>query len=197
MGQFFRRAKIFHRYTPSARRAIYYAVHGASLRGSPEITPEDILLGLSRDHHDEECGFRFLREKCEELARAVNLPWSSSYRSNITLGSKNSPPLSESSKQVLLYAKQEANRAGLFWIDTDHLQAALFLEDGPSAAALEGIGYTLESTRSAGVDGRVRTPPRKPTIQEKFGIRVTPLGILVGFVFGLVIANLLWLLRSR
>jgi hypothetical protein len=98
---------------------------------------------------------------------------------------------------VLGYAKQEADKGGLFWIDTDHLQAALFLQGGPPASALEGIGYTLESTRSAGSDGRLRTPPRGPTFSERYGVRITPLGLFVGFLIGWILASLISLLRSR
>ena len=197
MGWFFGRAKTFHRYTASAKRAIFYAVHGASLRGSPEITPEDILLGLSRDPHDDECGFRLLHERCEEVAREVGIAWTTSYRSNITIGSRNSPPLSNGSKRVLAFAVREADQSRTFWIDTDHLQAALFLEGGLPASALEKIGYTLESTRAAGADGRVLTPPRKPTMREKFGgSRLTLLGLIVGLLLGLVLANVITLLRA-
>ena len=191
------RAKSFQRYTASAKRTIFYAAHGAVLRGSPQIAPEDILLGLARDRHDDDCGFRLLHEKREDIARGVGLFWNSSYRSNITIGGKNSPPLTSSSKRVLAFARHEADRTGAFWIDTDHLQAALFLEGGLPATVLAGIGYTLENTRSAGADGRLRTPPRKPTIQERLGIRVALLGVIVGFLLGLVIANLLPLMHLR
>lgn len=197
MGWLFGRAKMFQRYTSSARRVVFYAAHGASMRGSAEITPEDILLGLSRDRHDDDCGFRHLHERREDVARLVGLPWSAAGRSNIKIGSNNSPPLSDNAKRVLGYAKQEADQSGLFWIDTDHLQAALLLQGGPPAAALEGIGYTLESTRKAGSDGRLRTPPRRPTISERYGLRITPLGFFVGFLTGWLIVSLISFLRSR
>jgi hypothetical protein len=197
MIRLFGRAKMFQRYTSSARRVIFYAAHGAVLRESPEITPEDILLGLARDRHDDDCGFRHLHERREDVARAIDLPWSASGRSSIKIGRKNSPPLSDDAKCVLGYARQEADTGGLFWIDTDHLQAALFLQGGPPATALEGFGYTLENTRSAGSYGRLRTPPRRPTISERYGVRFTPLGLFVGILVGLVLANLVSLMRGQ
>lgn len=197
MAFLFGRAKIFHRYTPSARRAIFYSVHGAHLRESPEIAPEDILLGLARDRHDDDCGFRFLHERREDLADSVGLPWPASGRSTMKIGSKKSPPLSNAAKRVLGYAKQEADQSGLFWIDTDHLQAALLLQGGSPAAALEGIGYSLEGTRKAGAEGRLRTPPRRPTLSERLGVSPKVLGVLVGIVVGLIVANLFTLLHPR
>ena len=41
----------FDRYTPDARRALFFSRDEACKRGSPTIEPEHLLLGLARDGH--------------------------------------------------------------------------------------------------------------------------------------------------
>ena len=40
---------MFERYTETARRVVFFARYEASQFGSPEITPEHILLGFCRE----------------------------------------------------------------------------------------------------------------------------------------------------
>ena len=40
---------MFERYTPAARKAIFFARYEASQFGDPEIRPEHLLLGILRE----------------------------------------------------------------------------------------------------------------------------------------------------
>jgi len=189
--------KMFTRYTDSAKRAVFYAMKGSVARGSNQITPEDLLLGLARDRHHEECSFRFLQEKHDALALAVGLVWPSSEELLLKDNPPQKPPLSAASKRVLVHASREADEANQFWIDTDNLLAGLLLEGGAAAAALESIGYTLESTRLQGAEGRRRWPPKKPTLSRRLNVSPHVLWLLVGVIGGVLIVNLYNYSQSR
>ena len=190
------RRRLFARYTDSAKRVIFYAMHGAVERGAGEIEPNDILLGLARDKHHDECGFRFLHERREDLALAVGLEWPSLANCR-EQAKKKRPPLSAGSKSVLRIAHEEAEKSRQYWIDTDHLQVGLLLLEGPAAMVLEGIGYTIASTRQQGTAARLQWPPRQPTLAQRMRGYPTSLWVIVGGIVGVLITNLYFLIRNH
>ena len=69
-------------------------------------------------------------------------------------------PLSDSSKRVLAYAAEEAERLAQPFIEAVHLLLGLLRENGPAAEALRERGVTLEAVRS-----RMLTNPPAPGVQ--------------------------------
>jgi ATP-dependent Clp protease ATP-binding subunit ClpA len=191
------RPSLFPKLTASAKRAIFFATHGAIARGADEITPEDLLLGLARDPHHEECEFRFLYERREELAAAVSQPWPSFEAPWPQLRREDALPFSKKTKMVLRAATTEAKKTRQYWIDTDSLQMALLIDRGISATALQSIGYDIESTRKIGAEGRLRWPPQRPTIKQRLSVYPITVWILIGLVAGFLASNLYFLIRSR
>jgi ATP-dependent Clp protease ATP-binding subunit ClpA len=189
------RRKVFSRYTASAKQLIFYARYEALTRHADTITPVHLLLGLARKRHAEDCPFRFVHERREELAQAVGLSWldaPSSWSECI-----GNIPLAPESKRILAYAVLEARSTKSFWIDTDHLQAAILREGGEAANALQSIGYTLPSTRDAGVDARRRYPPKAPTVRQRFAQYSLSTWIFAGAIVGFLLNGLFEVLRSR
>jgi len=172
-------------------------MHGAVERGANEIEPKDILLGLARDKHQDECGFRFLRERREDLALAVGLTWPSLEKYREAATKKEPLPLSAESKRVLHIGREEAEKTKQYWIDTDHLQMGLLLLEGPPAMALEGIGYTIASTRQQGAAARLQWPPRQPNLAQRMRGYPTSLWVIVGGIVGVLITNLYFFIRNH
>ena len=133
---------MFDRYTEKARRTIFWARYEASQVGSPEITTEQLLLGLLRENPGL-LGFGVNRATFEQAVRsqiAKLAPTSTS----VDL------PLSDASKRVLTYGLEEANMLGHKDIDTQHLLLGLLREEqAPSAQLLRQHGIELASARGA------------------------------------------------
>jgi len=155
-----------------------------------------MLLGLSTDRHQEDCPFRFVHERREELASftGLSLPVFETPFPPLT---DPKPQLSNGSRRVLAYAVKEADTSGQFWIDTDHLQAGLIREGGIAAEALASIRYTLEATRAAGAKARMRWPPKKPTIAQRCATYPVWAWVIAGTLVGWLAVNLFNLIRSR
>jgi hypothetical protein len=61
---------------------------------------------------------------------------------------------------VIRYMRVEANSAGQYWIDIDHLLLALLRENGLAAKSLRDAGWSEERIKAAGSYGRARYPQR-------------------------------------
>lgn len=62
---------MFERFTERARRAIFHAKYEALARGSNEIEPKDIVLGLTWDPHQPGCPFAKIHDDADELRRLI------------------------------------------------------------------------------------------------------------------------------
>jgi len=146
---------MFDRYTEKARRTIFWARYEASQVGSPEITTEQLLLGL-------------LRENPGLLGPAVNqATFLQAVRSHMTklvpISTSADLPLSSASKRVLTYGMEEADMLGHKEIDTQHLLLGLLREEqSPSARLLRECGIELVSARErfSNIEPPAETPPQ-------------------------------------
>jgi hypothetical protein len=151
---------MFERYTESARHAVFFARYTASLAGSDQIEAEHVLIGaLSRD---------------KRLAkRVLGSPWAAE-----TVWRKieeKSPSrendfrerdiqLSESSKQSLRLAMQEADRCQSQRIGTEHLILAILANHETLASGiLRGLGLDVKTLRED-----LTHSPHDDSIKEEF-----------------------------
>jgi hypothetical protein len=192
----FRKSKTFHRYTPAARRAIFYAVQTTNMRNGLEITPADILLGTVRDKHADECPFQAAHEQREDLASRLNLPWIATPSEWPKLTSTGKRPLASSAKLVLAYAAQEASQSKRYWIDREDLQVGVHLADVAAGLAFSSIGYSIKETREFARIANQRWPEKKPSFKQRIENLKTPIAILLAFIVGLILANVINLVRS-
>src|SRR6202035_6092899 len=110
---------MFERFTERARRVIFFARYEACQCGSAAIGPEHLLLGLLREdsaliHHLPETNAASLRQTIDEhLTREAPIPTATDL------------PLSESARQILKYAADEADGLATKHIGTEHLLLGL------------------------------------------------------------------------
>ncbi|MGB8988997.1 MAG: Clp protease N-terminal domain-containing protein [Candidatus Sulfotelmatobacter sp.] len=121
---------MFERYTEKARRVIFFGRYEASQFGSPVIDTEHLLLGLLREN---KALYRWLPKTDLETIRKRVDENSSKLPPTSTAVDL---PLSETAKQVLKYAAEEADRLAHRHIGTEHLFLGLLDEEGCFAAKL-------------------------------------------------------------
>jgi hypothetical protein len=143
---------MFERYSEQARRVIFFARYEASQYGSPEITPEHLLLA-------------WLREYSGELEYVGSPPSSGDLRRelepHIKTGSRipvsAEIPLSQESKHVLNVAVEEADRLSHVCVDIGHFLIAILLEEQcPASKLLRSHGVKPVVTGHAAASGRNR-----------------------------------------
>ena len=133
---------MFERYTEKARRVVFFARYEASQYGSEVIDTEHLLLGLLREH----------RQLLSTLIKAESGTIRSQIEARGKRGEKISTsvdlPLTNSSKRVLHYASEEADRLGHKWIGTDPILLGLLREkSGVAAEILQSRGLDLDKLR--------------------------------------------------
>lgn len=132
---------MFERFTEKARRVIFFARYEASVLGSPEITPEFLLLG-------------FLRENASTADRYFSLPTApESIRTKLTeqlprgekIATTVDIPLSHEARRVLAYAIEMSVQPGNKEVVPAHLLIGLLrLENGLAATILREHQVTVE-----------------------------------------------------
>jgi ATP-dependent Clp protease ATP-binding subunit ClpC len=141
--------RMFQRYTPQSRRAIYFAREAALHADAVDIESRHILLGLLVDQDSRANTVLRLRElSTEEAAVQRNL-------------TRHSLPkdlrLAAESKRILAYASEEAVLLNDYWIDTDHLVLGILRERACEAAQLlNAADVRLEMARGV-VSGKQST----------------------------------------
>lgn len=148
---------MFERYTPEARRAIYFAALEASHRCQTAIAVKDILAGLIRESSISG-RVEFLQELSLPLRSRLGIPHLPT--SATPYHQIRSIPLDDESKRAVAFAAGESNRDREYWIDCDHLLRALLRFPNAASEALEREGVALEITRAAGRAYRRVNPPR-------------------------------------
>ena len=175
---------MFERYTEHARRALFFSREEATLQGAASIEPGHLLLGLIREDghvaarvlHAAHLSPRLLREEIERGAASPSpVPLSTEV------------PFSRSSKEVLQFAAEEADRLSHPDIGPEHLLLGLFHEaDSTVASMLSRHGLELSAARGEVV--RLRGLPEAASTwlsanweyAEGFGIeRVEPSDVAV------------------
>jgi hypothetical protein len=149
---------MFKRYDPDAKLVIYYAVIIATHAQRQRIGTNELLIGLTWRQHAQDCAFRKLKDDFQ-------LIWSATGFAHLPLTTipykPSKIPLSKQARRALLLAADEADRAGNYWIDIDHIMCGLLREAGSAERVLLATGWTLETVRAAGERGR-EAHPQKP-----------------------------------
>ncbi len=145
---------MFERYTPNARRVVFYALREANDFGSSSINPEHLFLGLLREdkslthqalgsHADVEA----MRDEVEK-----HLPVREKVAQTVDL------PLAPECWQVFKYAAAEAKGLNHQYIDTGHLLLGLLREESCFVSkVLQERGLRLADLRE-----QMRPNPRDP-----------------------------------
>lgn len=121
---------MFERYTEGARRILFFSRHEASQLGYVSIEPEHVLLGLLRSRdlivgrilRDADVSEDKVRAEAREKARDLPPPSSS-----IEI------PFATTTKRVLQYAAEEADRLDHSRIGAEHLLLGVLRERGTGA----------------------------------------------------------------
>ena len=114
--------------TPRARRSLAIALHQARSAGRREITPDDVLRGLSAE--PEGVAGRVLRGL---PASRPSSALSGSAPARLLRGSRRA------TAGLLRSAEAEARRLGHSYVGTEHLLLALLRSDSPALQALLGV----------------------------------------------------------
>jgi ATP-dependent Clp protease ATP-binding subunit ClpC len=113
---------LFARYSPRARRAIFYSVHYAREAGSGYIEPEHILEGLLLE--DPQL-FELLLPDKPSLVKDLKDELATWREKPLAGAEKRDLPLSPTAKKVVAGAGTEQQRLGHTTIATQHLLLAL------------------------------------------------------------------------
>lgn len=115
---------LFARYSPRARRAIFYSVHYARQAGSGYIEPEHILEGLLLE--DPQL-FNFVFPEKPSLVKELKNELATWRGAPTAQTEKRDLPLSPTAKAVVATAGTEQQRLGHANIATQHLLLALLV----------------------------------------------------------------------
>jgi ATP-dependent Clp protease ATP-binding subunit ClpA len=139
--RYIERQGTFSPFHKQARLCIFFARYAAEGFGHPEITPEDLLLGVLREDRSIRSCLR--PEALQEIRRALggNPPRSRILRNKT---------VSAACRRILAAAREEIDRTGEKQILPRHLIAAI-VSDGSTVAAqlLLRHGIDLDRLRSA------------------------------------------------
>jgi hypothetical protein len=151
---------MFERYTVNARRGIFFAAHESLQRNGGVLSVEHLLLGLVRESSSTLEEVMHLKSHEDALRAHLQMPpWGDLPLKKI---SPNTTQLDDNSKLAIVYAGEEAELDGVFWIDCDHLLRALLRFPNCGGEALSTIGITLDGFRLSLADHRRRFPPPPP-----------------------------------
>jgi len=135
---------MFERYTEKARRVIFFARYEASQYGSPYIESEHLLLGLLRE--DKALTNRFLRGQGSLESIRKQVEGRTTIRERVSTSVEL--PFNDEVKQILLHAKEQAERMAHKHIGTEHLLLGLLSEEKCLAAEiLQERGLRLSTVR--------------------------------------------------
>ena len=149
---------LFERYTKRSRVAIFHAVYEGLLRGSNEIEPQDIVLGLAREPHQQGSPFAMLHTNAAELRSLIG-----SKPEFHGPPERREIPLSDHSKRALAYADMEARHDRGYWIRGDHLLRGVLRTQNGTAKKLAAAGYTLTEMRRVSIESnRLFPDPKVP-----------------------------------
>ena len=105
-------------YTENARRVVFFfARYDASVRGSPCIEPEHLLLGLLRE--DKPLTNRFFRS--QERLESIRLQIEQRRPASERIATSADLPMSEGCRRALAYSAEEADRLSHRLVATEHL----------------------------------------------------------------------------
>jgi ATP-dependent Clp protease ATP-binding subunit ClpC len=148
---------MFERYTESARRALFFARYEVCELGAASIEAEHLLLGVSRAGSGVVARVLSDAELSTDTLRR-EIAGRSAFRERISTSVEI--PFSPSTKRVLDFAAEEADRLAHAYIGIEHLLLGVLREDDPVAASnLQSHGVTLGKVRTAIVAMLAESPP--------------------------------------
>lgn len=130
-------------FSEPAMRTVFFARHTATRLGHPEITAEDLLVGLIRENREIRGLLR--QEALEEIRRTVDdLVAKPEGRAALP-----HLPLSNAAKEILALANLEAERSRAKKIMARHLAAGILIQGRtPAADLLRQNGISLDRLRT-------------------------------------------------
>jgi ATP-dependent Clp protease ATP-binding subunit ClpC len=137
---------MFERYTENARRALFFGRYEASQLGSMTITTELLLLGTARSDKTLVRRLLGVRGTPDDIRREVErlAPSREKISTSVEI------PFDASTKRVLQFAAEEADRLQHRHIGTEHLILGMLREPQSAAAAiLMNCGLQLADAREA------------------------------------------------
>jgi len=149
---------MFKRYTESARRAVYFAHAIAVLNEGTMICSTNLLQGmLWEDSSRAQTIFHLQNNFPVSRGR----PWKRE-DANIVKNALG-PGLTATSKKILAWTAQEADRLGDYWIDVEHLLLGILCEHTSAAArCVAQTGLTLKAARKTIKDNKQSRPQYGP-----------------------------------
>jgi ATP-dependent Clp protease ATP-binding subunit ClpC len=179
---------MFERYREDIRRAIFFARWEAVQSGSAYIEAKHILLGLTHDADSKANQLFALAAQAEAFRKQLELPIQAQQARE-----QGDFPLSNTSKRILAYTAEEADKLASRPIGTEHLLLGLLREkksDVPQALAK--VGIDLRSARNRiRKDRGLPIPDREPDDKET---SLRPLRPFAAFALLVVVLSLFYLL---
>jgi len=135
---------VFEQYNEKARRAIFFARYEASQFGTLYIESEHLLLALIREDPNLRKELLKAGASLESVRKQIERERPPQQKVSTSVDM----PLSEESKQVLIYASEEASASDQQVIDPGHLVLGLLRVTGCLAATLLGqLGIQYDAFR--------------------------------------------------
>lgn len=168
---------MFERYTPGAKRAVYFANIEAVHRNEPAISTRDLLAGLTWEADTRASRIAPLKTRAVDIRALLGIPHLPStalqYRREAII------PLDGEAKKAIAYAAREADQDSEYWIHCDHLLRGLLRFPNGTSTSLDAIGVDLALiTKASTQDRKVALPLPTPSsfklklIVRKYGIYI-------------------------
>lgn len=155
---------MFERYTERARRTLFFARYEASEFGAPAIEAEHLLLGLIREGHGLMARvFANWDLSLEEMRHRIEarLERGEKYSTSVEI------PFSAEARQVLEFAREEADRLAQNVIEPTHVLVGIFrTEQSLPAVLMREAGMTVERIRDLLADAAQPDAPGWPPTLE-------------------------------
>jgi ATP-dependent Clp protease ATP-binding subunit ClpC len=153
---------VFERFTERARRAIFFALREASGFHCPWIMTEHLLLGILRE--DPGVANQLSGDSEETIRKEMERAAPPNRERIPTAGDL---PLSEETRQALMFATKEADALQHKNIDTPHLVLGLLrIEDCTGAKLLREYGMDYDRYRDTLRTSLAEEPMRSPPIDR-------------------------------
>jgi ATP-dependent Clp protease ATP-binding subunit ClpC len=175
---------MFERYTESARRAIFFARAIAVLNEGTMISSTNLLQGLLWEDSSRAQTIFHLQNN---FPVSSGRPWKRE-DANIVKNALG-PGLTDTSKKILAWTAQEADRLGDYWIDAEHLLLGILYERHSAAArCMAQTGITIQAARKTIKDNKSSRPQYGP-VPLLWKVKTQPLKLIFRWISQSVIAR--------
>ena len=148
---------MFERYTPLARRIVFFSRMLALVEGAPAIDTVHLLKGLMWEKDSRAVTIFNLREF---FPLHYDLPWKYATKEQIP---ERNLPLDLDSRSALRKAHREADALRDYWIDGEHLLLGILAEKGcVGERYLARTGLTLQRAGQIVIENKLSRPDYGP-----------------------------------